>query len=69
MKLPLYEVQPEDHVGGAKGFRICLNFRGELLPLPDHWFRSEEVARMRVARMQREDFDIWQQENRRNGDL
>lgn len=64
MKLPLYTIQPETQNNRA-GYRICLNFQGDLLPLPKHWYRSEEVAKMRVAAMEREDFAMMQQERPR----
>lgn len=63
MSLPLYELQSEER-DGMPGFRICLNFRGTVLPIPNLWFRSAEVASMRISAMEREDFELMQQQKR-----
>lgn len=64
MKLPLYTIRSETQ-DNRSGYRICVNFQDQLLPLPKHWYRSEEVAKMRVAAMEREDFALMQQESKR----
>lgn len=54
--LPKYEVRPE----GDK-FRICLVFHDSLLPVPNRLYSCGEVARMEIARMEREDYAAWRQ--------
>lgn len=64
MKLPRYELQPEVH-GDVTGYRICLNFHGQHLPIPNEWYGREEAAERRVAVLQRADIIMLQQESSR----
>lgn len=61
MKPPLYKIQHETQ-DGVTGYRICLDFQNQLLPLPKHWYKSEEVAILRVLLMQREDLALIQED-------
>lgn len=57
--LPLYTIKTETQ-DGRRGYRICLNFRGQLLPIPNLWYGTFEVATLRIMKMQKEDYELWQ---------